>query len=134
MKASPKKLGFAIQLYLLKQGVSVDQLAQEMGLNADSLSNLIHGRRKFKNDTLARLADTPTFQKGQFSLNRLRAFRAMDEYNMEELLLAILEFIRQGEVDDLDESLFQRLRQELELAEFPASFQEKRRKLLELMR
>lgn len=133
MKPSSQKLGLAIQLFLLRQGISAEALAQEMGVKPESLSNLIHGRRGFKDETLKRLATTPTFKKGHFSLKRLRALRAMDDYSFDEIILAFLESLRQGAVDELPSHFFQSLSQELAYAEFPEGFAQKQQALAELI-
>ena len=134
MKASTKKIGLAIQLCLMRQGLSLEALAQELSMNADSLSNLIHGRRQFKDSLLLRMAETTILKQGQLSLAKLRALRAMDNYSLEELLLAIVESLRQGAVETLDEACFDRLRAELELGGFPDGMAGKKAALLELIR
>ena len=134
MKASTSKLGLAIQLFLLRQGVSLEQLARETDLNADSLSNLIHGRRRFKDDTLRRLADSSLFKRGHFSYKKLRALKALDDYAFDELVLALLEGVRQGQVAAADGQFFQSLRDELSGESLPHELQEKHRAVLELIR
>lgn len=134
MKASSHKLGLTIQLCLMRQGLSLEALAQQLDMNADSLSNLIHGRRQFKDPLLKKLADTSIIRNGKLSLAKLRALRAMDSYSFEELLLAVLESLRQGAVEDLDEACFARLRAELALGGFPEDVSEKQAALLELIR
>lgn len=134
MKASTKKLGLAVQLFLLQQRVSLDQLAQEMGMNPDSLSNLIHGRRNFRDATLRRLAATTIFEQGQFTVKRLKALRAMDDYPFDELIMAVLEGVRQGEVEKLPSDFFATLEAEFHREGLPLALQEKQRVLLELVR
>lgn len=101
MKPSQLKLGLMIQKYLLENRLTIDDLADELEINPDSLSNLIHGRRRFKDDTLKRLADTQIFKQGDFSYERLRAYRAVDDYTPEELLLALTEYAKDGKLDEL---------------------------------
>lgn len=113
MKPSGKKLGLELQLYLMRQGVAVEELAQQLGITPDGLSNLIHGRRRFRDETLERLAQTPLLQQGNFTLARLKALRAMDEYGFEELVLALLMYVQQGEIDRLPPDFFDALQAEL---------------------
>lgn len=133
MKPSSKKLGLAIQLFLLQQGLQIDDLARQMGITSEALSNLIHGRRGFKNETLEKLAATPALQAGGFTLSRLRALRAMDEYRFEELILAIVEYVRQGEIERLPKDFFQRFQDSLEQGGFPQALLGKKHALLALI-
>ncbi|MCE3233829.1 MAG: hypothetical protein K0Q50_9 [Vampirovibrio sp.] len=133
MKPSDKKLGLAIQLFLMRNGLQIDDVAKQMGITGDALSNLIHGRRGFKNETLEKLAETPAFKNSPFSLNKLRALRAMDEYPFEELILALVEYIKQGEIERLPKDFFQRLQATLEGEGFPPTLASKKHALLALI-
>lgn len=120
-------------MYLIQQGLQIDDLAQQMGITGDSLSNLIHGRRGFKDETLEKLANTPALRKGELSLQRLRALRAMDEYSFEELILAMVEYIKLGEIERLPKNFFQQFRETLEQEGFPKALLNKKRALLALV-
>ncbi len=133
MKPSKHKLGHKIQQYLLASQVQVEHLAVQMGITPDGLSNLIHGRRRFKDLTLEKLSQTPIFQTGDLSLARLKSYRAMDDYTFEELILALLEYVRQGEIDRLPPDFFEGLRRELTRGELSSSLALKQHALLELM-
>ncbi len=133
MKPSDKKLGVEIQLFLIRHGMQVDDLAQQMGITADALSNLIHGRRGFKNSTLEKLAHTTAFQESRITLSQLRAWRALDEYSFEELILAIIEAVKQGEIERLPQDFFQRFQASLEQGAFPSALADKKRALLSLI-
>lgn len=133
MKPSAKKLGLEIQLLLLRQGLQTEDLARQLGITPDALSNLIHGRRGFKNETLVKLAATPAMQEGGMSLSQLRALRAMDEYSLEELILAMVEYIKQGEIERLPADFFEHFRATLEHQGFPATLADKKRALLALI-
>lgn len=133
MKPSDKKLGLAIQLFLMRNGLQIDDVARQMGITGDALSNLIHGRRGFKNETLEKLADTPAFKDSHLSLTQLRALRAMDDYAFEELLLALVEYIKQGEIERLPKDFFQRLQATLEREGFPPTLASKKHALLSLI-
>lgn len=134
MKPSEKKLGLAIQLFLLRQGIQTEALAQQMGITGDALSNLIHGRRGFKNETLEKLAATEAFRTGDGpSLSQLRALRAVDEYSFEELLLALVEAIKQGEIERLPKDFFQNLQTSMERDGVPPSLASKKHALLSLL-
>ncbi|HEY9744890.1 MAG TPA: helix-turn-helix transcriptional regulator [Oculatellaceae cyanobacterium] len=133
MKPSEKKLGLAIQLFLIQQGLQIEDLAQQMGITSDALSNLIHGRRGFKNETLERLARTPALQAGGLTLTKLRALRAMDEYRLEELILAMVEYIKLGEIERLPKDFFQQLQKSLEQDGFPHALSDKKHALLALI-
>ncbi len=133
MKQSPKYLGHQIQLYLLRRGVQVEDLAREMAMTAEGLSNLIHGRRRFRDETLERMAKTAIFREGGFTLHRLKALRAMDEYDLAELVLAIAEHVRNGEIERLPEDFFVQLRQELNRNGFPPALSDKGHALFELI-
>lgn len=133
VKPSKHKLGHKIQQYLLARQFQVENLASQMGITPDGLSNLIHGRRRFKDDTLAKLSNTPIFQEGDISLARLKAYRAMDDYTFEELILALLEYVRQGQIDQLSPDFFETLRQELARGGMPSAVASKQHALLELM-
>jgi len=126
-------LGHKIQQYLLARQFQVENLASQMGITPDGLSNLIHGRRRFKDDTLAKLAHTPIFQEGDITLARLKAYRAMDDYTFEELILALLEYVRQGQIDQLPPDFFDTIRQELTRGGMPSAVVSKQHALLELM-
>lgn len=133
MKPSDKKLGLAIQLFLMRNGIQIEDVARQMGITGDALSNLIHGRRGFKNETLVKLANTTAFQEGQFTLAQLRALRAMDDYSFEELLLALVEYIKQGEIERLPKDFFQSLQATLERDGFPPTLANKKHALLSLI-
>lgn len=133
MKPSKTKLGHKIQQYLLERRYPVEQLAAEMGITGDGLSNLIHGRRRFKDETLKKLAATPIFKEGNFTLSRLKAYRAIDEYSLEEIVLALAVCVRQGELADLDACFFDNLHQELERENFPLSLADKKNALVALI-
>lgn len=133
MKPSGRKLGLAIQLFLMRQGLQIEDLAKQMGITGDSLSNLIHGRRGFKNETLVKLAGTAAFKEGGMTLTQLRALRAMDEYSFEELILAMMEYIKQGEIERLPKDFFQRIQTTLENEGFPPTFANKKHALLALI-
>ncbi len=132
MKPSDSYLGQAIQLFLLKQGYLVDELARQLEMTSEGLSNLIHGRRRFRDETLTRLAVTPIFQQGCFSLQRLKALRAMDEYNLNELILAVVEYVKRGEIERLPKDFFAQLQEELEKNGFPPALADKKHALLEI--
>jgi transcriptional regulator with XRE-family HTH domain len=134
MKASSKKLGLAIQLFLLQQRISLDMLAEEMNMNPDSLSNLIHGRRNFRDKTLDKLANTSFFKAGRFTFKRLKSLRALDDYPFDELVMGVLEGVRQGEIDKLPTNFFQTIEAEFQREGLPVALQEKQRVLLELVR
>lgn len=102
MKPSQQKLGLMIQKYLLENRLTIDDLAEELQINPDSLSNLIHGRRRFKDATLEKLANTSIFKQGGFTYQRLRAYRAVDDYQAEELILALAEYAKDGKLNTLD--------------------------------
>lgn len=133
MKPSEKKLGLAIQLFLMRNGLQIETLAQQMGITGDSLSNLIHGRRGFKDETLEKLANTPAFQTDGLSLSQLRALRAVDEYSFEELILALVEYIRHGEIERLPKDFFHNLQASMERDGIPPSLASKRHALLSLI-
>lgn len=133
MKQSQKYLGHQIQLYLLRRGYQVEDLSRQAGMTPEALSNLIHGRRRFKDDTLERLARTPILQEGKFSLRRLKALRAMDEYDLAELLLAIVEYVKNGEIEHLPDDFFSQLREELDTNGFPPALSDKKHALFELI-
>ncbi len=133
MKPSSKKLGQAIQLFLLKQGHQVEALASQMGITSEGLSNLIHGRRRFKNETLQRLANTPIMVNGHIGLSRLKALRAMDEYTMDEFLIVLVEAIKSGQIDQVSLQTQQQVKKELFNPDFPAAMASKRRVLLQLL-
>ncbi len=133
MKPSEKKLGLAIQLFLMRSGLQIEDLAQQMGITGDALSNLIHGRRGFKNETLEKLANTPAFREGGPSLHQLRALRAIDEYTFEELILALIEAIKQGEIERLPKDFFQTLQATMERDGIPPSLASKKHALLSLI-
>ncbi|MEB3245539.1 MAG: helix-turn-helix transcriptional regulator [Vampirovibrionales bacterium] len=134
MKKSSTYLGQAIQFFLLKHGASMDLLASQMNISPDSLSNLIHGRRRFKNETLVKLAKTPLMASGEMTLTKLKAMRVMDEYSFEELLHALVEFIRQGSIEALADDFFVQFQAEIERIDPPASLAHKKLALLELAR
>lgn len=133
MKPSDKKLGLAIQLFLIRNGLQIDDVARQMGITGDALSNLIHGRRGFKNETLEKLANTPAFKESYLTLGQLRALRAMDEYTFEELIFALIEYIKHGEIERLPKDFFQRLQTMLEREGFPPTLANKKHALLELI-
>ncbi len=113
MKPAASYLGQEIQVFLLRQGQLLDAVAQQMDMSPVGLSNLIHGRRRFKDATLERLANTAIFTEGGFTLPRLRSLRAMDDYTVPELLLAVMEQIKRGQLQQLSPAAFQQIRQEL---------------------
>ncbi|WP_303672596.1 helix-turn-helix domain-containing protein [Vampirovibrio chlorellavorus] len=133
MKPSEKRLGLAIQLLLMRSGLQIEELAQQMGITGDALSNLIHGRRRFKDDTLVKLANTPALQEEGLLLSQLRALRAVDEYKFEELILALVEYIRQGEIERLPKDFFQNLQASMERDGVPPSLASKRHALFSLI-
>lgn len=133
MKPSEKRLGLAIQLLLMRNGLQIEELAQQMGITGDALSNLIHGRRRFKDDTLVKLANTPALQEEGLILSQLRALRAVDEYRFEELILALVEYIRQGEIERLPKDFFQNLQATMERDGVPPSLASKRHALFSLI-
>ena len=133
MKPSEKKLGLAIQLFLMRNGLQIEDLAHQMGITGDGLSNLIHGRRGFKNETLEKLANTPAFRENGPTLAQLRALRAIDEYSFEELILALIEAIKQGEIERLPKDFFQSLQSTLERDGIPPSLASKKHALLALL-
>jgi hypothetical protein len=132
MKASPLKLGLALQQFLMQQGSSLEALAAQMQMNPDSLSNIIHGRRRFRDVTLVKLAETPLFKQHHFTLRRLKALRALDDYTFDELVMALAEGIRLGELETTPQTLFDQLRAELQLSEAdqPKHVAEKQHQLL----
>ena len=133
MKASPLKLGLALQHFLTQQGCSLEMLANQMQMNPDSLSNIIHGRRRFRDVTLVKLAATPLFKEHRFTLRRLKALRALDDYTFDELVMALAEGIRLGELETVPQALFDQLRAELQLSEAgqPQHVAEKQHQLLQ---
>lgn len=133
MKPSQQKLGLMIQKYLLENRLTIDDLAEELGVNPDSLSNLIHGRRRFKDDTLQRLAATKIFQQGDFTYRRLRAYRAVDDYTPEELILALAEYAKDGEFNHLPEDFVQHVDQHLLWGGFPAKYTSHKEMLRQLV-
>ncbi len=133
MKPSETHLGQAIQLFLIKQGYQIDALARQLEITSEGLSNLIHGRRRFRDETLERLAQTPIFQQGQFSFQRLKALRAMDEYCLNELILAVVEYVKSGEVERLPKDFFVQFQEELDRNGFPPALADKRHALLEII-
>ena len=133
MKTSATYLGHALQLFLLNNGHQLDELAKQLHITSEGLSNLIHGRRRFKDDTLQRLSETPLLCNAGFSLQRLKALRAMDEYRFDELILAVLEYIKSGEVARLPEDFFSGFQKEIDQTAFPPDFLDKKRALLELV-
>lgn len=133
MKPSDQKLGLAIQLFLLRNSMQIEDLARQMGITGDALSNLIHGRRGFKDETLVKLANTPAFQEKGLSLTQLRALRAIDEYSFEELMLGLVEYIKQGEIERLPKDFFQKLQAALERDGFPPTLANKKHALLSLL-
>jgi hypothetical protein len=133
MKPSERKLGLEIQLFLMRNGMQIDDLARQMGITADALSNLIHGRRGFKNDTLNKMASTPALREGGLNLAQLRSLRAMDEYTFEELILAIMEYIKQGEIDRLPKDFFHRIQSTMERGGIPPTLADKRTALMALV-
>ncbi len=134
MKPSSKKLGQAIQLFLLKHGHQVEALASEMGITSEGLSNLIHGRRCFKNETLQRLANTSIMTNGGLGLNKLKALRAMDEYTMDELLIVLVEVVKSGQIDQVSLETQAQVKRELFNPDFPAAMADKRGVLLQLLK
>lgn len=133
MKASEKILGQELQVFLLRQGKPLEALAQQMKMTSEGLSNLIHGRRRFKDDTLKRLSETAIMKEGEFSLQKLKALRAMDEYSMSELVLAVVEFVKRGEIERLPADFFDQIRHELDQNSLPPGLARKRRELIELV-
>ncbi|MDX2084266.1 MAG: helix-turn-helix transcriptional regulator [Candidatus Melainabacteria bacterium] len=133
MKRSENSLGLAIQTLMLHQGLSVERLAREMGISADGLSNLMHGRRRFRDETLERLANTPSFSRAGFTLDKLKALRAADEYSLSQLILALVELVRHGAIAQLPEDFFDQLRRELEAGGFPPAHAHTKHALLELV-
>ena len=133
MKPSKTKLGLKVQQILLESRLQVDDLAAAMGMTADGLSNLIHGRRRFKDDTLKKLADTPIITRSGVTLEKLKAYRAMDEYSFEEIILALIEYVRQGAIDRLPSDFFHRFQNEVESGGFPSDLAGRKRALLSLM-
>ena len=113
MKPSDTLLGHEIQLFLVRQGATLEGLASQMEVSQEALSNLTHGRRRFKDDTLRRLAETPLFVAGCFSQSRLKALRAVDEYAMSELVLAVVELVKRGALDTLPNEFFDEIRHDL---------------------
>jgi transcriptional regulator with XRE-family HTH domain len=116
MKASHLKLGSTLQHFLSQHGVSLEQLAVDIGMNPDSLSNIIHGRRRFRDITLEKLADTTLFKANQFSLRRLKALRALDDYSFDEIITALTEGVRLGLHEGVDDPLFASIQRELGLS------------------
>ncbi len=133
MKPSDRKLGLAIQLFLMRNNMQIEDLARQMGITGDSLSNLIHGRRGFKNETLERLANTPALKEGGMSLTQLRALRAIDEYSFEEVVRAMMEYVKQGEIDRLPKDFFEQILSSMEQDSFPPTFANKKLALLSLL-
>jgi transcriptional regulator with XRE-family HTH domain len=133
MKPAETIIGQEIQYFLLQQGAQLDSLAKQMKLTSEALSNLIHGRRRFKDSTLVNMANTELFTNGNFSLKRLKALRAMGEYEMSELILAVLNYIKRGEVQHLPDDFFAELSIELKKGGFPQEFYEKQHMLLSLI-
>lgn len=133
MKPSERKLGLAIQLFLMRNGLQIEDLAKQMGITGDGLSNLIHGRRGFKNETLEKLANTAALKAGGFGLTQLRALRAVDEYSLEELVWAMMEYIKQGEIDRLPKNFFQQILTSMEQDGVPPTFASKKHALLSLL-
>ena len=127
MKPSDTLLGHEIQLFLVRQGATLEGLASQMGMSQEALSNLIHGRRRFKDDTLRRLAATQLFTLGCFSETRLKALRAVDEYAMSDLVLAVVELVKRGALDSLPDEFFDDIRQDL--SRFVTSHREPLQKL-----
>lgn len=113
MKPATSHLGQEIQMFILRHGAQLDQLAQEMGISSVGLSNLIHGRRSFRDETLSKLAATPLMMAGGFTLRRLKAFRAMDEYEVDEMVLAVLEYVKRHGVAALPNNFFDQLQGDL---------------------
>jgi transcriptional regulator with XRE-family HTH domain len=113
MKPASSYLGQELQVFLLRQGAQLDELARQVGLSAVGLSNLIHGRRQFRDETLQRLSETPLLIDGGFTLRRLKALRAMDDYSMEELIVSVLEYVKADGVGGLPEEFFEEIQQEL---------------------
>jgi transcriptional regulator with XRE-family HTH domain len=133
MKPSEKKLGLEIQMFLMRQGLQIEDLARQMGITGDALSNLIHGRRGFKNETLVKLANTPAFRNGGFTLSQLRAYRAMDEYGFEEVILAMVEYVKQGAVEHLPKDFLARFRATIEQNGFPPTLADRKHAFLALI-
>ena len=133
MKPSQIKLGLEIQLFLMRQGASLEELARQVEMSPDSLSNLIHGHRSFRDTTLEKLADTPLFRQAGFTLARLRSLRAVDEYSFEEIILAMVEHVKAGEIDRLPDDFFERLQSEMERSGFPPTLADKKHALLALI-
>lgn len=133
MKSSKQKLGLAIQLFMIRNNIKTEDLAQQIGITGDALSNLIHGRRGFKNETLEKLANTPSFITGGMSLTYLRALRAMDEYTLEELIIAMTEYIREGGIENLPPNFSGQLQENLEREGFPPNFASRKKALLSLL-
>ncbi|MGE0200046.1 MAG: helix-turn-helix domain-containing protein [Candidatus Melainabacteria bacterium] len=109
MKPAASTLGLKIQQIMLENRVSVEALAQDICMSPDSLSNLIHGRRRFKDDTLERIAATKAFVASGMTIQKLKAYRAMGDYDFPEIILAFLEYTIQGEVDKLPNEFFEHL-------------------------
>lgn len=133
MKPSQYYLGQEIQFFLLRQGAQLESLALQAGMTQESLSNLIHGRRRFKDQTLEKIAATSLFKEGDFTLLRLKALRAMDEYDMSELVCAMLEYIKRGELEQLPDHFFETLAVELRRVGLPPALSGKQQQLLELI-
>lgn len=132
MKPSATKLGQSIQLHLLKQGHQVEELAGQMAITSEGLSNLIHGRRRFKDDTLQRLASTEIMTTGGFTVEKLKAYRAMDEYSSDELVLVLIEYLKSGELENIGRVVKTQLKHALFSGDFPAEMAAKRLLLLQL--
>jgi len=113
MKPSDTVLGHEIQLFLVRQGATLEGLASQMEVSQEALSNLIHGRRRFRDEILVRMAQTPLFLAGCFSESRLKALRAVDEYAMRDLVLAVVELVKRGALDTLPNEFFEEIRQDL---------------------
>ncbi|MBY0450484.1 MAG: helix-turn-helix domain-containing protein [Cyanobacteria bacterium] len=94
MKPSERKLGLEIQLFMLRNSITLERLSSALGMTSEGLSNLLHGRRRFKDDTLKKLLATSYFDGTGITLQQLKAYRAMDEYTAEELLLAVTEYLK----------------------------------------
>ncbi|HEY9686450.1 MAG TPA: helix-turn-helix domain-containing protein [Coleofasciculaceae cyanobacterium] len=120
-------------MFLMRHGMQIEDLARQMGITADALSNLIHGRRGFKNETLVKLANTPAFKDGGVTLSQLRAYRAMDEYGFEELILAMVEYVKKGAVEHLSKDFFARFRSTMEQNGFPPALADRKHALLALI-
>lgn len=132
MKPSETTLGQYLQIFLLRHGYQVEQLAAQMALSAEALSNLIHGRRRFRNETLARMAQTPMMRDAGLTLEKLKALRCVDEYSLQEVLLTLIERFRRGEAARLPDTFFQELRRELDQDGFPLAYQRHAHALLEV--